>query len=250
MTRPAAVPFRGRDKWVEVGVDLLLAVAGVGLVAVAVPALSGTEPLGLWLLVVHTVVAVALTVLLAAVVAVTRQLPTLTEGEVDGRRATGVRAWWAPWWHTCALDACLAATGAALAVVGLVAGGAWAVTGALVGLVGAWFAVRVALVGLGRRRRPALWLTDTEVVVDSGAGRARAPRSAVRRVRSRGRRVVVELDAPARRETGPRAWRPARVSDRVLELDAADVGHRAGLLADWLGDEIGVPGTIETSSAG
>ena len=184
-------------------------------------------------------------------VAATSQLPTLGAATLEDRPAVGVRAWAAPWWHANALDLGLAVTGLALAGAGLSAGGSWAVVGAVPGLVGLWFAVRVALVLVGRRRPPAMWLTPDEVVVDSPAGRARADRGSVRGVRGRGRRVVVELDRDATWESCPRPWRGRRsASGTVLVLDASDVGHRAGALADWLLAELDLSNTGGTSRPG
>jgi hypothetical protein len=238
MTHPAALPFSGRAKWGEVLVDVVLAALGGILLLVATPELRGREPVGLWLVVVYTAFAVAATVLLAATVALTSRLPTLDDGEVDDRTAVGVRSWAAPWWHATALDLGLAVVGLALAAAGVRTGGSWAVVGLALGLLGLWFAGRVALVLVGRRRRPALWLTDDEVVVDSPAGRARAPRAAVGAVRSRGRRLVVELDQDATGAWCPRPWRRTSPGRRTLVVDCADVGHRAGDLADWLRAEL------------
>ena len=250
MPRAAAVSFAGRTKWGEVLGNLVLAALGAVLLLVAAPELSGREPIGLWLLVVYTAYAVAVTLVLAAVVVGTSRLPTLDEATIEGRPAVGVRSWAPPWWHANALDLGLAATGVALAVAGLAAGGDWAVVGILPGLVGLWFAVRVALVAVGRRRPPALWLTDDEVVVDAPAGRARAARSSVRAVRSRGRRVVVELDREATYEPCPRPWRHGPLSRTTLVLDASDVGHRAADLADWLQAEVAGSTRIGTARAG
>jgi hypothetical protein len=250
MTRPAALPFSGRAKWGEVLVDVVLAALGGILLLVATPELSGREPVGLWLVVVYTAFAVAVTVLLAAAVAVTSRLPTLHDGRVEDRAAVGVRSWAAPWWHANALDLGLAVIGLALAAAGVRAGGSWAVVGLAPGLLGLWFAGRVALVLLGRRRRPALWLTDGEVVVDSPAGRARAARADVRAVRSRGRRLVVELDRDASGTWCPRPWRRTTPSRRALVLDCADLGHRAGDLADWLLAEFDLDVPFRTARPG
>lgn len=241
MTRPPAVGFSGRAKWGEVVVDLLLAAGGALLVLVAAPELSGTRPVGLWLLVLYTCFAVAVTLVLAATVAATSQLPCLEDGVVDGRPAVVLRSWRAPWWHALALDLGLAVLGLALATVGLAAGREWAVVGTLVGVVGAWFLVRVGLVAVGRRRRPALWLTDDEVVADSPAGRARAPRADVRAVRSRGRCVVVELQRDAAWVSTPRPWRRRTTARDTLVVDCADTGHRASDVAAWLAHEAATP---------
>ncbi|NPD03700.1 hypothetical protein HN031_03260 [Nocardioides sp. zg-1308] len=253
MTRPAVVGFAGREKWGEVLVDLVLAGLGGLLVAVAAPELSAGAPPALWLVVLYTTFAVAATVLLAVVVTTTSRLPTIGEGTVAGRPAVGLRSWAAPWWHANALDLGLAATGLALLAAGLAEGGSWAVVGAVPGLVGLWFAARVALVVLGRRRRPALWLTPDEVVADSPVGRARAARGSVRRVRSSGRRVVVDLDDDATWFACPRPWRRRAPSARVLVLDAEDVGHRPAEVADWLRSELDLAdrtGRIGTSRTG
>ena len=238
MTRPPAVGFSGRAKWGEVVVDVLLAAAGSVLVLVAAPELSGTGTVGLWLLVAYTCFAVAVTLVLAGAVAATSQLPCVEDGLVDGRAAVGVRSWAPPWWHAVALDAGLAVLGLALTVAGLAAGGAWAVVGSLAGMVGAWFLVRVGLVALGRRRRPALWLTDDELVADSPGGRARAPRDDVRTVRARGRNVVVELRREATWTASPRPWRRRTAARDTLVVDCADTGHRASDVAAWLAGEV------------
>lgn len=242
MTRPAAERFAGRAKWGEALVDLLLAGAGVLLVAVAAPELDGTRPIGLWLLVAYTCFAVVATVVLAVAVAITRRLPELSEATLDGTQAVVLRTWAAPWWHAVALDAGLAVLGLALAVAGFVAGGDWAVVGLLPGLVGLWFVGRVVLVALGRRRRPALWLTDAEVVVDGYAGRTRVPVGAVRSVRSAGRRLVLTLDGEAERRLVPRPWRTGVGPRDTLVLDCADTAHRASDVAAWLTDEVADPG--------
>jgi hypothetical protein len=244
MTRPPAVVFAGRAKWGDVVVDLALAAAGGLLVLVAAPELSGPRPVGLWLLVLYTCFAVAVTLVLAVAVALTSQLPCLEDTVVDARPAVVLRSWAAPWWHSIALDLALAVLGIALATVGLAAGGGWAVLGALAGVVGAWFLVRVGLVVLGRRRRPALWLTAEEVVVDSPAGRARAPRGDVRAVRARGRSVVVELDRDATWVANPRPWRHRAPARDTLVVDCTDTGHRASDVADWLAAEAAPGSTV------
>lgn len=250
MPHPAAVPFPGRARGAEVLVNLVLAGLGVVLIAAVSPALSGREPIAIWLLVVYTAYAVAVTVLLAVAAALTSRLPVLTDREVDAHSAAVLRAWGPPWWHTCALDLGLAALGLALGAAGLAAGGAWAVFGAAPAALGLWYAGRVALVPLGRRRRPALWLTDGEVVVDSPAGRGRAPRTAVRAVRARGRRLVVDLDQDAAGEWCPRPWRRTTPARRVLVFDAGDVGHRPSDLETWLSGELGVDGAFRPGVPG
>lgn len=250
MTRPPAVGLVGRAKWGEVVVDVLLAAMGSLLVLVAAPELSGTRPVGLWLLVAYTSFAVAVTLVLAGIVAATSQLPYVADGMVDGRPAVGVRSWAAPWWHAFALDLGLAALGLALTAAGLAAGGEWAVVGPLAGVVGAWFLGRVGLVVLGRRRRPAIWLTDDELVVDSPDGRARAPRHVVRAVRVCGRDVVVELDQDATWVSSPRPWRRRTTPRDTLVLDCADTGHRTSDVVAWLAGEIAAPPVPVSSGAG
>ena len=241
MTRAAAVPFSGRAKWGEVAADLVLAAGGSLLLLVAAPQLSGREPVGLWLLVLYTGFAVAVTLVLACVVALTSQLPSLGAATVAGRPAEGVRSWAAPWWHANALDLGLAVTGVALAAVALAAGGSGAVVAAVPGLVGLWFLARVGLVLLGRRRRPAMWLTADEVVLDSPSGRARAPRDSVRQVRCRGQRVVVELNRDAAWTLPPRPWRRRLEARDTLVLDCSDIAHRAPDLAHWLAEQVEAP---------
>lgn len=239
MTPPAAIDFSGRAKWGEVAANLALAAGGVILIRIAAPELSGREPVGLWLLVLYTGFAVTATLVLAGTVALTARLPVLEEDVVvDRRPATGVRSWVAPWWHANALDLGLALTGLALAAAGVRAGEDWALVGTVPGIVGLWFLVRVGLVLLGRRRRPALWLTADEVVVDSAVGRARVGRGDVARVRGRGRRLVVELDGDATWSLSPRPWRRPVTARDILVLDCSDLGHRAADLADWLAEEL------------
>lgn len=234
MRLPPAVGHTGRAKWAEVTVDLMLAAAGGGLILLAVAQAPRPGPVGLWLLVGYTAFAVGATLVLACVGALTSQLPTTQEVAVDGDPAVVVRTWAAPWWYGAALDLGLAVVGLALAGAGVAAGGELALLAAVPGLVAAWFGVRVALVLLGRRRRPALWLTRDEVVLDSSAGRARADRGSVRRVRSRGRRLVVELDHEATWQLCPRPWRAAVPARDILVLDCSATGHRADDLAAWL----------------
>ena len=242
MTRPAAATFSGRDKWGEAVVDLLLAGAGILVLAVAVPSLDSSGPVGLWLLVAYTTAALAVTLALVVAVVLTRRMPALADATLDGRPAVVLRTWAPPWWHATVLDTGLAILGPALAVAGVVAGGGWAAAGLLPGLVGLWFVGRVALVVVGRRRRPALWLTADEVVVDSSAGRARAARTAVRTVRPSGRRLVLALDRDAAWEPAPRPWRPSATRRDTLVMDCTDTAHRAGDLADWLAGEVAATG--------
>ncbi|GAA1935014.1 hypothetical protein GCM10009797_30470 [Nocardioides hwasunensis] len=224
-------------------VNLVLAAGGVLLLAVAIPELSGARPVGLFLPVLYTGFAVVITVVLAVAVAVTGRMPTLRQGTVDGSPALGVSSWAAPWIHALALDAGLAVLGLALTVAGIAAGSEWAVVSLVPGAIGLWFGVRVGLTAAGRRRRPAMWLTETHVVVDSPAGRARSPRSDVRRVRPRGRRVVVELERDADWLCAPRPWRRAGGPRDTLVLDCSETGHRAADLATWLTEELVAPVT-------
>ena len=246
MTRPPVVGFGGRHKWGEAALDLALAGAGVLLVALARPELDGTHPRGLWLLVAYTCWAVTATLALTAAVVLTNRLPRLEEGALEARPALVVRSWAAPWWHANALDAGLAVLGPALCVAALAAGGGWAVVGPLPGAVGLFFLVRVGLVLAGRRRRPALWLADTELVVDSHAGRARTDRGRVRGVGSYGRRLVVTLDGPATWRLAPRPWRRGDTPRDSLVLDCTDTGYRSADLAAWLADQVGVPAGVST----
>jgi len=234
------VAFASRDKWGEVALDAGLVVLGTLLVLAAGSELSGGEPVGLLVVVLFTAYAVATTVVLACVAAATSQLPTLDEARIGGERALAVRSWPASWWHSALLDLGLAAAGLALAAAGASAGGDWGIVAVILGLVGLWFLVRVALVVSGRRRRPGLWLTDDEVVVDARAGRARVGRASVRRVSARGRRLVVVLDHDAAWDLCPRPWRSALGRLDVLVLDCTEIGHRADDLAAWLATELGI----------
>jgi hypothetical protein len=243
MTLPTTADASVRARSTDVLVNLLLAAGGVLLLAIAIPELSGTRPVGLFLLVLYTCFAVAATVALAVAVALTRRLPTVAEGVVDDRPALGVRSSVAPWAYSLALDLGLALLGLALVVAGVRAGSAWAVVSVVPGLVAVWFGVTVALAVLGRRRRPAMWLTATDLVVDSSAGRAVAPRGDVRRVRPRGRRLVVELEHDADWRLAPRPWRRPDGPRDILVLDCSDIGHRSGDLADWLAHELVGPAT-------
>lgn len=238
MDSPPAVAIRPGERWGEVAVDLGLAAAGVLLVAVATPELDGTRPVGLWLVVVYTCWAVAVTVVLAVLAAATRRHPTLAPATLDGAPATVLHSARAPWCHAVALDAGLGVLGLALAVAGVRAGGDWALVGLVPGVGGLWFAGRIALVVLGRRRRPALWLTDTELVVDSPTGRLRAARADVVAARGRGRRLVVSLARDADGSVAPWPWRPSSSARDILVLDCSDTGHRAGDLADWLDAQV------------
>ncbi|WP_210649132.1 hypothetical protein [Nocardioides sp. SYSU D00065] len=250
MSPPPAVRFAGRQKWGEVAADLALAGGGTLLAALGAAAMTGRDPVGLLLLVAYTAYAVAATLVLAGVVAATRQLPTLTEGVVDQKRAVVARSWAAPWWHTVALDAGLAAVGIALLGAGVGAGADWGLVATVPGVVGLWFLVRVVLVLVGRRRRPALWLTDDELVLDFPAGRARSARADVASVRSRARRLVVDLDRDAAWELCPRPWRSAVADRRTLVLDCSDLGHRADDLAAWLAGELDGSGSAPPVSSG
>lgn len=227
------MPFRGRAKWGAVAFDLALAGAGA-LLAWGVFAQVPEEVVALWALACYTVYAVVVTVALALARAATPQLPTLRRATLDGEEAWLLRACPGDWWHAIALDLGLSASAAVLTVLGLRAGGDWVVPSLLVAVMGAWFLVRVVLVLLGRRRSPALWLTRDEVLVDSPAGRARADRGSVWRVRSRRRRLVVELDHDASWRLSPRPWRAAVPSRDSMRLDCSTTGHRADDLAAWI----------------
>lgn len=235
MTLPPAVPYSGRDKRSEVAFNLALVVGGSLLVAVGAAQVP-QDLTWMWVLISYTVFAVLCTALLACVQATKSQLPTLSAATFESEPALVLQSWRAPWWHANALDLGLGVVGAWLALLGAAAGAELAVVGALAGCVGLWFLVRVGLVLAGKRRRPALWLTRDEVVVDSPSGRARGPRSSIRRVRSRAARVVIELDSDADWALCPGPWRPRGrpLARATLVLDCSETGHRAADLADWL----------------
>lgn len=231
---PPVVRFSGRDKRSEIAFNVAMVAGGTLLVLLAAAQVP-SDLTALWVLIGYTCYAVVATLVLVLGQLLTHQLPTMAEGTFDGAPALVVRSWRAPWWHSHALDLGLAVTGTTLAVMGLTAGGGLALPGTAAGLGGLWFLVRVLLALLGRRRPPTLWLTREEVVIDTPAGRGRAARSKIRRLRSRAGRLVIELDGPARWELCPRPWRGSRRPEPgALVLDCSDTGHRATDLAEWI----------------
>lgn len=236
--------FGGRAKWGEVAGNLALAALGVGLVAVALAAVPG-DVVAVRALVVYTVYATVVTLALAVAIATTRQLPVVSSDRLDGEDASVVRTWSGEWWYAVALDLGLAVLAGFLLVLGLAAGGAWAVLGLLVALVGLYFLVRVVLTVTHRRRNEALWVTAREVVHDTPGGRAWVAREHVVRVRRIGEtpHVLVKLDGPVHRTRCPRPWRPRpnKLADEgELVIDTSWVGHDTDVVVAWLRDELGL----------
>lgn len=163
----------------------------------------------------------------------THALPGLCDGTVDGRPARGVRAWSGPFVHSVSLDVGLVVLGAVVSAVGVASGSAWAALWVPALVVTAWFAVRVLLVLVGRRRVDALWLTDEHVVHDSAAGRARTRRADVQAVRPWSGGLFI--DGPTRRSGPPvgfRAGAPVRADE--LRVDTSLMGVSPHDLAAWL----------------
>jgi hypothetical protein len=234
--------FSGRAKWGEVAGNLGLAALGAVLVVVALVAVP-SDVTAVRALVVYTAYATLLTLALAVAVATTRSLPAVAPARLDGQEASVARTWPGEWWYAVALDAGLAVLGVVLLVLGVSAGGAWAVLGLLAALVGLWFLVRVVLTVTGRRRREALWITPDEVVHDSPHGRERAAREHVTRARRIGDtpHLLVQLDGPLHSTRCPRPWRPRpnRLADPgEIVLDTSWTGHDPDVVLAWVRDEL------------
>jgi hypothetical protein len=245
---PPPVPFRGRTKRREVVGNVVLAALGAVLVAVVLVAVPA-DVTAMRVLAWYTAAASLLTLGLAVAIATTRQLPTVTETRLGGVPAVLVRTWSGEWWYAVALDVGLVALGATLVALGVAAGGAWAVLSVAPGLVAVYFLVRVALTLTGRRRNPALWVTETEVVHDGPSGRLRAPRTQVRRARrvTNAEQVLVQLDGPGHVQRCPAPWRPRRGLGATgaghgseMVLSTAWVGHDTDALAAWLQERLGL----------
>ena len=245
---PPPSAFGGRAKWSEVSGNLAIAALGAALVAVVLVAVDD-DVTAMRLLAWYTAAAVALTLGLAVAIAATRRMPTITEGRLDGAPAVVVRTWSGEWWYAVALDVGLVALGAALAVLGFAAGGAWAVLAVAPALVAAYCLGRVVLALTGRRRNPALWVTGEEVVHDGPSGRLRARHDQVRRVRrvTNAEQVLVQLDGEVRTERCPAPWRPRRGLGTTgaghgseIVLDTTWVGHDTDDLTAWLQDRLGL----------
>lgn len=235
---PAARPFGAREKWRDVVGNVVLAALGAGLVAVAY-AVPG-DPVALRVLAAYTAGATLATLALAVAMATTRRLPTVRRVRLDGTPALAVRAWPGEWWYAVTLDAGLVVAAGTLAGLGLAAGG-WLVPSLLVGVFGLYFAARLLLAVVGRRRNEAIWLTATEVVHDASWGRERVRREQVTRVRPAigSAQVVLEIEEPARRAVCPRAWRHGRPEDARIVVDCSWMGLEAADLARWLGAHLG-----------
>ena len=235
MTPPVS-SYRGRDKWGEVALDVSLAVLG-GLLAWG--ALTGLGDVSfVRALGVYTAGAAAATLVLAAVRAGTRRLPVL-EHEESGDWV--LRAWGGDWLHATLLDLGLGVLGVGLAALGLRAGGDLVAPAVAVGVVGAWFLVRVGLTVAGRRSRETLRMTPDRVVHDSLWGRVWCPREAVAGVTARGSRLVLRLDRPVEQRPCPRPWRRGQrgAADDEVVVDCSRTGHAAAGLARWCQDRLG-----------
>lgn len=219
---PPAVPFRGRAKWRAVGGELVLFAAAAAFAAV-VAATVPPDVVPVRVLVWYTAGGALTTLALAVAIAATDQLPTVVEDTLDGVPAVKVPTWPGQWWHDVALDVALAVLGGVFVVLGLRAGGEWALWSVVPGLVAAWFLVRAGRALAGHRRNPALWVTASEIVHDGRLGRRRWPRTELRRVRRSyvGEQVLVQLE------------------DRDVVLDTRWVGHEADALAAYLQDLLG-----------
>jgi hypothetical protein len=236
--------FGGRAKWGEVAGNLGLAALGVGLVAVALAAVPA-DVVAVRALVAYTVYATVATLVLAVAIATTRRLPVVSSDRLDGEEASVVRTWSGEWWYAVALDLGLAVLAGFLLLLGLAEGGAWAVLGLLVALLGAYFLVRVVLTVTHRRRNEALWVTARELVHDTPGGRARVARAHVVRARRIGDtpHVLLKLDGPVHRTRCPRPWRPRPnrlANEGELVLDTSWVGHDTDTVVDWLRAQLGL----------
>ena len=234
--------FGGRAKWGEVAGNLALVAGGVVLVGIALAAVPA-DVVAIRVVVGFTVYATVATLVLAMAIASTRTLPPISAGRVDGEDATVASTWSGEWWYAVALDVGLGALGAALLVIGLAAGGAWAVLGSLVALVGLYFLVRAGLAVAGGRRREALWLTSREIGHDSARGRERAPREQVTRVRRIGDtpHLLVQLGQPPQTRLAPAPWRarPSRLGrGGEIVFDATWTGHDPEVVLAWLREEL------------
>lgn len=235
MGTPPTIPYRGRRKWTDVAVTTCLAVLG-GLLAWGVLTQEPGQYAPMRALATFTAVAAAATAALTLAQVVTRQLPPLRWERREGRDVASVHAWPGDWWHANVLDLGLGLLGATLAVMGVRAGRDWLVAGLVVGVVGAWFAVRVLLAVLGRRHNEALHVTGDAVVHESARGTARCARDQVVTVRARGESLVLLSATPVEVTACPRPWRlrRGRGTARTMVVDCSLMGHEARDLARWL----------------
>ncbi|SKB02609.1 hypothetical protein SAMN06295879_3563 [Agreia bicolorata] len=192
----------------------------------------------------YTIWAMLLSVGLAIALAITRQMPTVERGIVDGSPAQGVRAWRGERLFDTGFDLGLGGVAAVLTAMGLVAGGEWVVPSLLVAAVGAWFAVRAVLSTVGPRREEALWLTDDRLVHYSKRGRESCERGQIQLVRAMNDMVMILVDGPIDRHLVPLPWRLRRPAHKLREhtmwFRIEHVGHSADQLATWLQTELGI----------
>lgn len=233
---PPVSPYRGRDKWGDVALDVSLAVLG-GLLGWGALTALGDVPF-VRALGVYTAGAAGATLVLAVVRAGTRRLPVLEREEAGDSWV--LRAWPGDWSHATLLDLGLGVLGVWLAALGLRAGGDLVAPAVAVGVAGAWFLVRVGLTVAGRRSRETLRVTPEQVVHDSPWGRVWCPRDAVVGVTARGSRLVLRLDRPVEQRPCPRPWRRRRrgAADDEVVVDCSLTGHAAAGLARWCQDRL------------
>jgi hypothetical protein len=221
-----------RARRADLGADLAILVvglAGAAVILTQVPA----DVVAMRALAVYALFAALGAGVLAVARLRTRTFPGLREATVDGRPARGVRAWSGPFVHSVSLDVGLVALGAVVSSIGVASGSAWAALWVPALVATAWFAVRVVLVLVGRRRVDALWLTDQHVVHDSAAGRARIPRTDVESVRPWSGGLFV--DGPTSRSGPPLGFRAgARARPGELRVDTSLMGVGPHDLAAWL----------------
>lgn len=231
---PDVRPFRGWRKWHHVLANVLVALAGTGLVAVV---LTQTDVVPLPLLAGYTTYAVVLTLLLAGAFAVTRTLPVLETADGTAR----IEAFRPEWWYDNGLNAGLAVAGLWLGFLGMREGGDLLVPGLLVGLAGCWFLVPALLAALGRRHNESLRVTADSIELTGTWGSARAPRASVTDVRSAGGCVLVALAEPSDESVVPRPWRGRqRSSPHLMIFDCSMTAHDPEQLARWLRDRLGL----------
>ncbi|WP_353951961.1 hypothetical protein V6K52_00545 [Knoellia sp. S7-12] len=255
MTALPSRPFVGRDKWGHVGMYAALGAVGAAA-AWAVLLIDGGSTF-LLTLSIYTAVAAALTLALAAAFAATRQLPTLTESTFEGRPARGLHVLRAEWWHTNAVDLSLALGSFTLAALGIREGFDMRIPGIAVGVFGLWWLIRVLLTFTSRRNNNGFWLTDDELILESGEGRVRCPRAEVTGALARGKwSLAVGMKDGVTFERCPWPWRP-RSSDLGWHIACVNLdmtAHNADDVADWLCHELGLeqparhplPGTDST----
>ena len=248
MTPIGTVRYRGRTKWTEVFLNLLLVPFGAGFAAVIFTQLPA-DAYPMRALAWYTVWATLLCAVLAISHAATQQMPTVERKIVDGSPASGVRAWRGERIFHIGTDLGIGVVAAALTVMAFVDGGEWVVPSLLVAAVGAWFAVRAVLCTIGPRHGEALWLTDEHLVHNSERGRERCERARITHVRAMNDDVLVMVNGPIDRRLVPFLWRrglrwrprrtAAEFTEHTIWFPTQHVGHTAEQLATWLSKELG-----------